>query len=74
MRDVSKLLVRAQRKLANRVHRLLLDKQMTQRELARIIGMKESYMSEFLAGEVNPTLKTILLLEEGLGDELIEIK
>jgi transcriptional regulator with XRE-family HTH domain len=72
MRDVSKELARSQKKLALRVQKLLLDKGMTQRELARIIDMKESYMSEFLAGQVNPTLKTILLLEAGLNAKLIE--
>jgi transcriptional regulator with XRE-family HTH domain len=73
MIDIESKLTREKKKLALKIEKTLLDKHLTQRELARRIGMKESYLSELMAGQVNPTLKTIVLLEVGLGEKLVVI-
>lgn len=69
---MEKNLLRKQKAVASRVLELLERKGWTQRDLARRIGMKDSYMSELLSGRVNFTFKTIAILEEGLGEKLIE--
>ncbi len=73
MSNIEKNLLNKQKAIAQRVSGLLEQKGWTQRDLARKIEMKDSYVSAILAGQLNLTLKTIAILEVGLGEKLIEM-
>jgi transcriptional regulator with XRE-family HTH domain len=46
---------------------------MTQRQLAEKTGMLPSVISRILHSQTNLTLKTIGVLERGIGEKLIEM-
>src|SRR5947207_3069505 len=62
-----------QKAIADRIEALLKKRGMTQRDLARKIGMKDSAISRILHCEANLTLETITELEHGLDDLLISV-
>ncbi len=49
----------------------LAAKGMNQKDLAKLLGKKDSQISKWLAGKHNFTLKTIFLIEEVIGIKLI---
>ena len=54
-----------------RVHQLLKEKGITQKELAEQMGKTPSEISKWLSGEHNFTLRSITRLEAELGEDII---
>lgn len=67
-RLVSKLL-----DVADRIQTLLEEKGMTQKELAIALNKSESEISKWLTGTHNLELKTIVKIEEALGEDILTI-
>lgn len=59
--------------LSSRIDALLREKGWTKTDLARKTGKKCSEVSKWLSGTQNFTLRTIALIEEALGCELINV-
>ena len=59
--------------LSSRIDALLREKGWTKTDLARKTGKKCSEVSKWLSGTQNFTLRTIALIEEALGYELINV-
>lgn len=68
----TKRLAQKQGDISVRVNELI-NGQMTQRELAKKLGVSESRLSKILSGQANLTLKTITKLESVLGEEIITV-
>mgnify|MGYP000937107545 CR=1 FL=1 len=60
--------------IANRINDLLREKNMTQRELAKLMGKKESEISRWLTGSHGFTTKTIAKISTVLGKPVVEVK
>lgn len=60
--------------IANQIHYILSEKGITQRDLAKRLGKKESEVSKWLSGMHNLTMKTITKIEIALGEEIILVK
>ena len=73
MTTIEKAVLKRQIAIGERISTILKDKGWTQRDLARKIEMKDSYVSAILAGQLNLTLKTIAILEAGLSEKLIDL-
>ena len=56
-----------------RIDRLLKEKGMTQRDLARKMGRSEAVISRWTTGLPNLTLKTIAEISAAIGEPLIEV-
>ena len=59
--------------LIKRLEEVLGKKEWTQRDLANATGLKDSAISRIMHGDANLTLKTITMLEQALGEQLINI-
>lgn len=57
--------------IVNRIHDLLEKQGKTQRDLASLMGKKESEISKWMQGTHNFTLKSIAKIESVLGEKLI---
>lgn len=57
--------------LADQLQAVLDERDMSQRELARLLGKGDSEVSKWLSGMHNPTLETIAKLEAALGVDLL---
>jgi len=64
-------LIDKQMKIASQISRYLRQQGLTQKELAQKADIGESQLSEILRGEGNPTLKTLIKIEEALGRDVI---
>lgn len=63
------------KKLGANMKRIRLEKQMTQGDICRKLGVDRSYISNVESGNKNPTLSTITKLAKALGvtvDELLK--
>ena len=60
--------------IANRIALTLKQRGWTQTDLAKKTGKTCSEVSKWLSGTQNFTLRTIALIEEALGTELIQVK
>lgn len=60
--------------IANRIALILKQRGWTQTDLAKKTGKTSSEVSKWLSGTQNFTLRTIALIEEALGTELIQVK
>lgn len=69
----TKTLVRKQNEIADKIYRLLKQRNLTQKEFAQQLGMKESQLCKILAGNANLTLKTIVKIETALNEEIVVI-
>ena len=67
-RSVSKML-----DVADRIQTILQQKGMTQRELATALHKSESEISKWLSGTHNLELKTIIRIEEALGEDVLTV-
>lgn len=54
-------------KLGQRVRKMRLARKQGQVELAEMLGIDRSYLSEIETGKKNPSLTTIQILAKGLG-------
>ena len=59
--------------VAKRVDNVLHEKHMTQRDLARLTGKRESEVSKWLTGRHNFTIKTIALISTALGEPIVRV-
>jgi transcriptional regulator with XRE-family HTH domain len=66
-------LVRKQNEIADRIFRCIKQRNITQKEFAQQLGMKESQLCKILGGNANLTLKTIVKIETVLQEEIVKI-
>lgn len=66
-------LVRKQNEIADRIYRALKQRNITQKEFAQQLGMKESQLCKILSGNANLTLKTIVKIEIALKEEIVQV-
>ncbi|PSL34130.1 helix-turn-helix domain-containing protein [Dyadobacter jiangsuensis] len=59
--------------LSDRIHEILESKGLTQKDLAEMLGKKESQVSKWMTGTHNFTIKTLALLEVKLGAAIFQI-
>ncbi len=59
--------------IVNRIHDLLKEKNMTQRQLASLLGKKESEVSRWLTGSHGFTISTIAKISAVLEESIIEV-
>jgi transcriptional regulator with XRE-family HTH domain len=59
--------------IANRIRRILDEKEWSQQELADATGFSKSYVSLVLSAHKNLTLKTIEIFEKALGKPILKI-
>ena len=59
--------------IAERMDEILKEKNISQRELARRLGKRESEVSRWLTGRHNFTTSTIAKIETALGSSLVQI-
>jgi transcriptional regulator with XRE-family HTH domain len=57
--------------ISSQISRYLQQQGLTQKELAQKADIGESQLSEIMRGEGNPTLKTLVKLEEALAEDII---
>ncbi len=67
-RSVSKML-----DIADRIHVLLEQKGMSQKDLAVTLHKSESEISKWLSGTHNLELKTIIRIEEALDEDILTV-
>ena len=58
--------------VSDKIHKLLTDKGMTQKELARKMGKTEAEVSVWLSGQHNFTLRTLAKISVVFGEDLIK--
>ncbi|MDE0561820.1 helix-turn-helix transcriptional regulator [Algoriphagus sp. NF] len=71
VRDEVKRYVDHSLDIVNRIHELLENQGKTQRDLANLMGKKESEIIKWMQGTHNFTLDTIAKIESVLGEKLI---
>lgn len=59
--------------LSDRIHEILEAKGISQKELAEMLGKKESQVSKWMTGTHNFTIKTLALLEVKLGVSIFQV-
>ncbi|MFD2202817.1 helix-turn-helix domain-containing protein [Shivajiella indica] len=59
--------------VVNKIHELLEKQGKTQRDLANLMGKKESEISKWMQGTHNFTLKSLAKIESVLGENLFEV-
>ena len=59
--------------IVDRIHQILKQRNMSQRDFARLLGKSDAEVSKLLSRKHNVTLKTIIKIEEVLGEEIIVI-
>lgn len=59
--------------VSDKIHALLTDKGMTQKELARKMKKTEAEISVWLSGQHNFTLRTLAKISVVLGEDLIQV-
>ncbi|MFO7890230.1 MAG: helix-turn-helix transcriptional regulator [bacterium] len=69
----TKKFVQKQGEIAAQIYKILKDDNITQKEFAKRLDMKESQLSKILAGNANLTLKTITKIEAELGVDVVQI-
>lgn len=69
----TKKLVSKQNEIADSIYRKLKQRNITQKEFAQKMGMKESQLCKILAGNANLTLKTIVKIETALNEDIVSV-
>lgn len=59
--------------ISERIYQILQEKGMSKRELARLTGKKESEVSRWFMFGHNFTCKTIAIIQQALGEPIIEV-
>ena len=60
--------------IAKQIRQFLEKNEMSQAEFAKQLGADRSFVTRLLAGEYNPTLKTLTELEAVLGKKILKIE
>ena len=68
-----KIFVRLYADILKRVHQILEEKDMSQKELADLLAKKPSEISKWLGGNHNFTLRSLAKLQAELGEEIIQV-
>lgn len=71
--DNAKRALRISMDIAAQINTILKKRNITQRELAELLGKKESEISKWLSGAHNFTTKTIANIEAALCEEIITV-
>ena len=71
--EATKRSVRHAFDIADRIHALLQEQGKSQKDLAKLLGKRESEISKWLTGQHNFTIKTIATIEAALGEDLLII-
>lgn len=59
--------------IVDRIHAILEDKGLKQKDLANLLGKKESEISKWMRGTHNFTIETISSIENALGVPILQI-
>lgn len=59
--------------IVDRIHEILNDRGLKQKDLAAMLHKKESEISKWMRGTHNFTLDTICLIENALGVEILQV-
>lgn len=59
--------------ISEKIYKVLQEKGMTKRDLARLTGKKESEVSRWFSFGHNFTCKTIAMIQLALGEQIVEI-
>lgn len=57
--------------IVDRIHNVLEEKGLKQKDLANLLGKKESEISKWMRGTHNFTIETISLIEKALGTPIL---
>lgn len=68
-----KIFVRLYADITKRIHQILQDKGMSQKELAESLDKNQSEISKWLGGDHNFTLRSLAKLQAELGEEIIQV-
>ena len=60
-------------KIVDRIHEILKDKNLSQKDLALLLGKNEAEISKWMRGTHNFTLATLVKLEKALGCPIISV-
>ncbi len=59
--------------IVNRIHDILQNRGMKQKDLASILDKKESEISKWMRGTHNFTIETIAQIEKALGEPILQV-
>ena len=59
--------------ISERIYEIIQNKGMTKRDLARLTGKKESEVSRWFMFGHNFTCKTIAMIQQALGEKIVEV-
>ena len=59
--------------ISDKIHKLLTNRGMTQKELAKKMGKTEAEVSVWLSGQHNFTLRTLAKISAVFGEDLIQV-
>lgn len=59
--------------IVDRIHEILLSKNLDQKDLATLLGKQESEISKWMSGTHNFTIKTITRIEKVLGASIVKV-
>ena len=59
--------------IVDRIHEILQNKGLRQKDLAAMLGKKESEISKWMRGTHNFTIDTLVSIEESLGETILEV-
>lgn len=59
--------------IIDRIHNILKEKGLRQKDLANLLGKKESEISKWMQGTHNFTIDTILSIENALGFPILQV-
>jgi predicted transcriptional regulator len=73
MAPVNSIFQKKQDAVIAQIRKILAEKELNQRDLAKKAGMKDSVVHRILAGDTNLTLRTIARIEHALQSNLISV-
>ena len=59
--------------IVDRIHEILVQKNLKQKDLAQLLGKKEAEISKWMRGTHNFTIDTLVSIEEALEAPIVEV-
>lgn len=59
--------------IVDRIHEILTEKGLKQKDLAAMLGKKEAEISKWMRGTHNFTIETLSSIENALGEPILEV-
>jgi len=59
--------------IVDRIHEILTEKGLRQKDLARMLGKTEAEISKWMRGTHNFTIDTLISIENALGEPILEV-